>query len=132
VTQMIWKHATHVRDQEVRESYCHRCIVELNNKLDARGVMLNLASLISALILKPKESDCQRFNVKLDSNLITVRGVVLNLIVICQRCSVNMIRVGLRYEQFWGLVILLRRIDKWSLECQGCSVNLTRADLWYE
>ena len=40
-----------------------------------RGVMLNLASLISASIWKPEESDCQRFNVELGSNLITVRGV---------------------------------------------------------
>ena len=53
-------------------------------------MMLNLASLVSVLIWKPKESDCQRFNVELGSNLITVEGVILNLTVICQRCSVNM------------------------------------------
>jgi len=57
--------------------------------------MLNLASLVSALIWKPEGSDCQRFNVELGSNLITVRGVVLNLTVICQRCSVNLTRVDL-------------------------------------
>jgi len=63
--------------------------------------MLKLASLVSALIQRPGESDCQRFNIKLGSNLITVRGMILNLIVICQRCSVNMtIRVDLRYKQF--------------------------------
>jgi len=43
--------------------------------------MLNLASLISALIWKPKESDYHRFNIELGSNLITIRGVVLNLTV---------------------------------------------------
>jgi len=59
-------------------------------------VMLNLASLILASIWKPEESDCQRFNVELGSNLITVRGVALNLKVICQRCDVNMTRVDLR------------------------------------
>ena len=58
--------------------------------------MLNLVSFISASIWKPEESDCQRFNVELG----TIRSVVLNLIVICQRCDVNMIRVDLRYEQF--------------------------------
>jgi len=57
--------------------------------------MLNLASLVSALIWKPEGSDCQRFNVELGSNLITVRGVVLNLTVICQKCSVNLTRVDL-------------------------------------
>jgi len=62
--------------------------------------MLNLASLISVLIWKPEESNCQRFNVELDSNLTTDRGVILNLTVICQRCSVNITRVDLRYEQF--------------------------------
>ena len=63
--------------------------------------MLNLASLISASIWKPEESDCQRFNVELGSNLITVGDVILNLTVIYQRCSVNMTtRVDLRYEQF--------------------------------
>ena len=46
-----------------------------------------------------------------------------------QRCNVNMTVVGLRYEQFCGLVILLMTIDKWSLECQRCSVNLTIIDL---
>jgi len=85
----------------LRESHCHRCIVELNNELDARDVMLNLASLVSASILKPEESDCQMFNVELGSNFITVRGVILNLAVIYQRCSVNMtIRVDSRCEQF--------------------------------
>jgi len=43
--------------------------------------MLNLASLVSASIWRPKKSDYQRFNIELDSNLITVRGVILNLIV---------------------------------------------------
>ena len=62
--------------------------------------MLNLVSLISASIWKPEESDSQRFNIELDSNLITVRGVVLNLIVICQRCDINLTVVDLRYEQF--------------------------------
>ena len=66
-----------------RESHCHRCIVELNNELDARGVMLNFTSLVSASIWRPEESDCQRFNFELDSNLITIRGVILNLTVIC-------------------------------------------------
>ena len=70
------------------------------NELDTRGMMLNLASLISVSIWKPKESDFQRFNIKLGSNLITVRGVVLNLTVIYQRCDVNMTKVNLRYEQF--------------------------------
>jgi len=79
----------------LRESHCHRCIIELNNELDARGVMLNLASLISASIWKPEENYCQRFNIELGNNLITVRGVVLNLTVICQRCSVNMTVVNL-------------------------------------
>jgi len=69
---------------EPEKSHRHRCIVELNNELDARGVMLNLASLISASIWKPEESDCQRFNVEYGSNLITVKGVVLNLTVIYQ------------------------------------------------
>jgi len=55
--------------------------------------MLNLASLVSASIWKPKESDCQRFNVELGSNLITARGVILNLTIICQRCNINMTRV---------------------------------------
>ena len=55
--------------------------------------MLNLVSLLSASIWKPEESDCQRFNVKLGSNLITIRGIVLNLTAICQRCSVNMTTV---------------------------------------
>jgi len=57
--------------------------------------MLNLASLVSASIWKPEGSDCQRFNIELDSNLITVRGVILNLTVIYQRCNVNMTRVSL-------------------------------------
>ena len=57
-------------------------------------MMLNLASLVSASIWKPKGSDYQKFNVELDSNLVTVRGVILNLTVIYQRCSVNMTRVG--------------------------------------
>ena len=39
-------------DREVR--HCRRCIVELSNELDARGVMLNLASLISVSIWNPK------------------------------------------------------------------------------
>jgi len=83
--------------QNSRESHCHTCIVELNNELDARGVMLNLASLITASIWEPEESDCQRFNVELCNNLITVRGVILNLTIICQRCSVYMtIRVDLQ------------------------------------
>jgi len=63
--------------------------------------MLKLTSLVSALIRRPGKSDCQRFNIELDSNLITVRGMILNLTVICQECSVNMTtRVDLRYEQF--------------------------------
>ena len=62
--------------------------------------MLNLALLISVSIWRPKESDCQRFNVELGSNLITIRGVILNLTLICQRCNVNMTRVSLQYEQF--------------------------------
>ena len=74
----------------MRESHCHRCIVELNNELDARGVMLKLVSLISTSIWKHEESDGQRFNIELGSNLISVRGVILNLTGICQRCSVNM------------------------------------------
>ena len=57
--------------------------------------MLNIVSLVSALILKPEGSDCQRFNVELDSNLVTIRGVISNLTVIYQRCNVNMTRVGL-------------------------------------
>ena len=57
--------------------------------------MLNLASLVSALIWKPEESDCQKFNVEPDGNLITVRDVILNLTVICQRCNINMTRVDL-------------------------------------
>ena len=52
--------------------------------------MLNFASLVSASIWRLEESECQRFNIELGSNLITVRGVILNLTVICQRCSVNM------------------------------------------
>ena len=73
--------------------------------------MSNFASLVSASIWRPEESDYQSFNIELDSNLITVRGVILNLTVICQRCSVNMTtRVDLRYER--GLVILLRGFDK--------------------
>jgi len=40
------------------------------------------------------------FNVELGSNLITVKGVVLNLTVICQRCDVNMTVVDLGCEQF--------------------------------
>ena len=56
--------------------------------LDARGLLLNLTVI------------CQRFDIKLGSNLITVRGVVLNLIIIYQRCDVNMTTVDLRYEQF--------------------------------
>jgi len=62
--------------------------------------MLNLASLVSTSIWKPEESDCQRFNVEIGSNLITVRGIILNLTVICQMCNVNMTRVDLRYEKF--------------------------------
>jgi len=84
-----------------RESHCHRCIVELNNELDVKVVMLNLASLVSASMWKSEGSDCQRFNVELGSNLITVEGVILNLTVFCHMCSVNMTtRVDLRYEQF--------------------------------
>ena len=83
-----------------RESHGHRCIIELSNELDARGVMLNLASLISASVWNLRRSDCQRFNIELDSNLITVRSVMLNLKVICQRCDVNLTRINLRYEQF--------------------------------
>jgi len=60
--------------------------------------MLNLASLVSALIWKPKGNDYQRCNIELGRNLITVRGVILNLTIFYQRCSVNMTRVGLRYE----------------------------------
>ena len=52
--------------------------------------MLNLASLVSDLIIKLEGSDYQRFKVELDSNLITVRGVILNLTVIYQTCSVNL------------------------------------------
>jgi len=62
--------------------------------------MLNLTSLVPASIWKPEGSDCQMFNVELDSYLITVRDVILNLTVICQRYNVNMTRVDLRYEQF--------------------------------
>jgi len=63
--------------------------------------MLNLASLVSALIWRPEESDCQRFNIELGSNLITVRDVILNLNSNLSECSVNMTpRVDLRYEQF--------------------------------
>ena len=57
---------------------------------------------------------------------------MLNLTVTYERCDVNMTVVDLWYEQSWGLVILLMRIDKWSLECQGCSINLTKINLWYE
>ena len=40
-------------DKEVRgESHGLKCIVDLGNDLDARGVVLNLASLISASIWK--------------------------------------------------------------------------------
>ena len=52
-------------------------------------MMLNLVSLISASIWKPEESGCQRFNVELGNNLISVRGVVLDLTVNCQRCDIN-------------------------------------------
>jgi len=45
--------------------------------------MLNLASLVSASIWKPEGNDCQSFNVELDSNLVTVRDVMLSLTVIC-------------------------------------------------
>ena len=38
-----------------RKSHGHRCIVELSNDLDARGVVLNLASFISASIWKFEE-----------------------------------------------------------------------------
>ena len=62
--------------------------------------MLNLESLISASIWKPEKSDCQRFNIELGSNSITVGGVMLNLTVICQRCNVNLTEIDLRYEQF--------------------------------
>ena len=75
----------------------HRCIVELNNELDTKSVMLNLASFISASTWKPEESDCQ-FNVEVSSNLIIVRGVILNLTVVCQRCNINVTIVDLRYE----------------------------------
>jgi len=57
--------------------------------------MLNLASLVSASIWKPEESDCQRFNVELGRDLITARGVILNLTVISQRCNINMVTVDL-------------------------------------
>jgi len=76
--------SSRLRYRSSRESHCHRCIVELNNELDARGVMLNLASLVSASIWRSEESDCQRFNIELGSNLITVRDVILNLTVICK------------------------------------------------
>jgi len=62
--------------------------------------MLNLASLVSGSIWRPEESDYQRFNIELGSNLITVRCVTLNLTIIGQRCKINMTRVDLRYEQF--------------------------------
>jgi len=39
-------------------------------------MMLNLASLVSALIWKAEGSDYQRFSVKLGSNLVIVRGVI--------------------------------------------------------
>ena len=61
--------------------------------------------------------------------LFTVRDVILNITVICQMCDVNMTRVNLRYEQFWGLIILLTRIDNWSLECQRCSVTVSYTHL---
>ena len=57
--------------------------------------MLNLASLISVSIWKPEESNCQKFNVELGSNLITIRGVIFNLTIICQGCNVNMTKVDL-------------------------------------
>ena len=60
--------------------------------------MLNLASFISSSIWKPEENNYQKYNVELSRNLITVIGVILNLTVICQRGSVNMTRVDLRYE----------------------------------
>jgi len=62
--------------------------------------MLNLASLVSGSIWRHEENDYQRFNIELGSNLITVRCVILNLTIICQKCKINMIRVDLRYEQF--------------------------------
>ena len=62
--------------------------------------MLNLASFISVSIWKPEESDYQRFNFELGSNLITVIGVILNLTVSCQRCNINLTRFNLQYEQF--------------------------------
>jgi len=39
---------------------------------------------------------------------------------------VNLTVVDLRYEQFLGLVILLMRIDKWSLECQRFNFELDK------
>ena len=45
-----------------------------------------------------RKSNCQRFNIELGSNSITVRSVVLNLTVIYQRCIVNLTVVNLRYE----------------------------------
>ena len=62
--------------------------------------MLNLASLISASIWRPEESDYQRFSIKLGSNLITVRGVVLNLTVICQRCNINLTELVCNMSNF--------------------------------
>ena len=62
----------------MRESHCHRCIVELSNELDARGVMLNLTSLISALTWKPEEKSLHRCSVELNNEL-DARGVMLNL-----------------------------------------------------
>ena len=50
--------------------------------------------------MEAEGSDYLRFNVELGSNLITVRGVILNLTVICQRCNVNMTKVNLQYDQF--------------------------------
>ena len=78
----------------------HRCNVELNNELDARGVMLNLGRSSQLRYGSLRKSNCQRFNIELGSNSITIRGVVLNLTVICQRCNVNLTIVKLRYEQF--------------------------------
>ena len=62
--------------QKLEGKSCHRCSFKHNNESDARGVILNLASLVSALIWKPEGSDCQRFNVELGNNFVTVRGVI--------------------------------------------------------
>jgi len=65
--------------------------------------MLNLASLVAALIWKHGGSDCQRFNIELGSNLITIRDLILNLTVICQRYNVNMTKVVCDMSNFEDL-----------------------------